>query len=158
MAFKRKLNEKKKNDAENAVVKKHKQPDFALRKPSLAVNNSKVAPKFEPPLDLIPTQRDQRVATSWDPPRSPYRLVQEYLYKDPWKLLIATVFLNRTTGTIFISKRQRRFSLNLTFIKVKQRTRSSGSSSGAGHLRKMPARALLMQVCLTFCFGQSLIQ
>ena len=34
------------------------------------------------------------------PPSSPYGLVQEQLYNDPWKLLIATIFLNRTTGII----------------------------------------------------------
>ena len=32
------------------------------------------------------------------PPSSPYDLVQEQLYGEPWKLLIATIFLNRTTG------------------------------------------------------------
>jgi len=36
--------------------------------------------------------------TSWIPPRSPFNLVQENLFHDPWKLLVATVFLNRTTG------------------------------------------------------------
>lgn len=34
----------------------------------------------------------------WVPPQSPYNLVQEKLYQDPWKVLIATIFLNRTTG------------------------------------------------------------
>lgn len=34
----------------------------------------------------------------WTPPKSPYNLVQESLYHDPWKLLIGTIFLNRTTG------------------------------------------------------------
>lgn len=34
----------------------------------------------------------------WVPPQSPYNLVQEKLYRDPWKVLIATIFLNRTTG------------------------------------------------------------
>ncbi len=32
------------------------------------------------------------------PPPSPFSLVQEQLYKEPWKLLVATIFLNRTTG------------------------------------------------------------
>ena len=32
------------------------------------------------------------------PPKSPHSLVQEQLYSDPWKLLVATIFLNRTTG------------------------------------------------------------
>ncbi|XP_005091733.1 neurofilament heavy polypeptide [Aplysia californica] len=34
----------------------------------------------------------------WVPPRSPFCLVQESLFHDPWKLLIATIFLNKTTG------------------------------------------------------------
>ena len=36
----------------------------------------------------------------WFPPRSPYNLVQESLFHDPWKLLVATIFLNRTTGDL----------------------------------------------------------
>ncbi|CAK8671026.1 unnamed protein product [Clavelina lepadiformis] len=35
----------------------------------------------------------------WIPPKSPYHLVQETLFHDPWKLLVATIFLNRTSGT-----------------------------------------------------------
>ena len=35
---------------------------------------------------------------NWVPPKSPYGLVQEILFHDPWKLLIATIFLNKTTG------------------------------------------------------------
>lgn len=37
----------------------------------------------------------------WIPPKSPYNLVQESLYEDPWKLLVATIFLNRTQGVLF---------------------------------------------------------
>ncbi|XP_066932312.1 uncharacterized protein [Clytia hemisphaerica] len=33
------------------------------------------------------------------PPQSPYSLVQENLYQKPWQLLIATIFLNKTTGS-----------------------------------------------------------
>ena len=40
--------------------------------------------------------------TSWVPPRSPFNLVQENLFHDPWKLLVATIFLNRTTGCITV--------------------------------------------------------
>ena len=32
------------------------------------------------------------------PALSPIGLVQEKLYDNPWKLLVATIFLNRTTG------------------------------------------------------------
>jgi len=38
--------------------------------------------------------------TNWRPPKSPFGLVQEQLYEHPWKLLVATVFLNKTTGTV----------------------------------------------------------
>ena len=38
--------------------------------------------------------------TTWIPPKSPYKLVQESLFHNPWKLLIATMFLNRTTGNL----------------------------------------------------------
>lgn len=34
----------------------------------------------------------------WKPPSSPYNLIQETLYKEPWKLLVATIFLNKTRG------------------------------------------------------------
>ena len=34
----------------------------------------------------------------WIPPKSPFNLIQESLFHDPWKLLIATIFLNRTSG------------------------------------------------------------
>lgn len=51
----------------------------------------------------------------WTPPRSPFNLFQESLYHDPWKLLVGTIFLNRTTGKSifypFISI-QRTFRLN----------------------------------------------
>ncbi|XP_050413979.1 uncharacterized protein LOC126828330 isoform X2 [Patella vulgata] len=34
----------------------------------------------------------------WTPPKSPHNLIQESLFHDSWKLLVATIFLNRTTG------------------------------------------------------------
>lgn len=34
----------------------------------------------------------------WVPPRSPYQLIQEDLYHDPWQLLIATICLQKTQG------------------------------------------------------------
>lgn len=32
----------------------------------------------------------------WHPPKSPYGLIQEELYEDPWKILVACVFCNLT--------------------------------------------------------------
>ena len=34
--------------------------------------------------------------TAWKPPKSPYDLIQEHLYEDPWKVLVACVFCNLT--------------------------------------------------------------
>lgn len=36
----------------------------------------------------------------WVPPKSPFNLIQETLYPDPWKLLIATIFLNKARGSV----------------------------------------------------------
>lgn len=36
--------------------------------------------------------------TQWIPPRSPYALIQEDLFHNPWQLLIATIFLTKVTG------------------------------------------------------------
>lgn len=35
----------------------------------------------------------------WEPPVSPHGLIEELLYWDPWKLLVACILLNKTTGT-----------------------------------------------------------
>ena len=40
-----------------------------------------------------------QLARNWIPPKSPFNLIQESLFHDPWKLLIATIFLNRTSGS-----------------------------------------------------------
>ena len=36
----------------------------------------------------------------WVPPKSPYNLIQETLYPEPWKLLVATIFLNKSRGSV----------------------------------------------------------
>ena len=33
---------------------------------------------------------------SWHPPRSPFDLIQEHLYRDPWKVLVSCIFCNLT--------------------------------------------------------------
>ena len=50
--------------------------------------------KEKPALEAPKMAKD----TNWVPPRSPYNLIQEHLYHDPWKLLVATIFLNKTQG------------------------------------------------------------
>ncbi|XP_056896891.1 methyl-CpG-binding domain protein 4 isoform X2 [Takifugu flavidus] len=49
---------------------------------------------------LSPPRR--KAFKKWTPPRSPYNLVQETLFHDPWKLLVATIFLNKTSGKMAI--------------------------------------------------------
>jgi len=34
----------------------------------------------------------------WRPPVSPYGLLEEELYADPWKLLVGCMLLNKTSG------------------------------------------------------------
>ena len=51
----------------------------------------------EEPSDVKKTPRHLD-CPDFTPPFSPYGLVQEQLYREPWQLLIATIFLNRTTG------------------------------------------------------------
>nr|XP_005571777.1 PREDICTED: methyl-CpG-binding domain protein 4 isoform X1 [Macaca fascicularis] len=49
-----------------------------------------------------PSPPRRKAFKKWTPPRSPFNLVQETLFHDPWKLLIATIFLNRTSGKMAI--------------------------------------------------------
>ena len=68
----------------------------------------KSSPYFEKPTEMAqPTLASSAVKTKshkhlqypdFVPAKSPHGLVQEQLYDNPWKLLIATIFLNRTTG------------------------------------------------------------
>ena len=54
------------------------------------------SPSRTPELSAFVTKR--RFLSVWTPPKSPFNLVQEHLFHDPWKLLVATIFLNRTSG------------------------------------------------------------
>nr|XP_057908621.1 methyl-CpG-binding domain protein 4 [Doryrhamphus excisus] len=49
---------------------------------------------------LSPPRR--KAFKKWTPPRSPFNLVQETLFHDAWKLLVATIFLNKTSGKMAI--------------------------------------------------------
>ena len=40
---------------------------------------------------------DPRKAT-WEPPPSPFGLIEEVLYEDPWRLLLACILLMKTSG------------------------------------------------------------
>ena len=40
----------------------------------------------------------RQVVPGWVPPASPFGLIQEALWKEPWKLLVACMLLNKTAG------------------------------------------------------------
>lgn len=67
----------------------------------LLAEKRKTSPYFSRRNDaLSPPKR--KAFRKWTPPRSPYNLVQETLFHDPWKLLVATIFLNKTSGKMAI--------------------------------------------------------
>ncbi|XP_014802261.1 PREDICTED: methyl-CpG-binding domain protein 4 isoform X4 [Calidris pugnax] len=65
--------------------------------PRTQVERRKTSPYFSTP---SPPRR--KAFRKWTPPRSPFNLIQETLFHDPWKLLIATIFLNKTSGKMAI--------------------------------------------------------
>uniref|UniRef100_A0A8C6JRF8 Methyl-CpG-binding domain protein 4 n=1 Tax=Melopsittacus undulatus TaxID=13146 RepID=A0A8C6JRF8_MELUD len=71
--------------------------------PRTQVDRRKTSPYFSSKYskeDPSPPRRKAR--RKWTPPRSPFNLIQETLFHDPWKLLIATIFLNKTSGKMAI--------------------------------------------------------
>ncbi|XP_078517815.1 methyl-CpG-binding domain protein 4 isoform X2 [Lissotriton helveticus] len=71
--------------------------------PQAQVEKRKTSPYFAKQFTeggLRPPRR--KAFSKWTPPRSPFNLVQETLFHDPWKLLIATIFLNKTSGKVAI--------------------------------------------------------
>ncbi|CAG8456550.1 3154_t:CDS:2 [Funneliformis mosseae] len=76
--------------------------DDAVEQDLICTDNSRSSGKSK-----LPTMEEAQKAASvtihytpkFIPMPSPFNLVQETLYYDPWKLLIATMFLNRTRGS-----------------------------------------------------------
>ena len=46
-----------------------------------------------PPVPRDALGRDLSSGVPWTPPRSPYNLLEETVFHDPWRLLISTIFL-----------------------------------------------------------------
>ncbi|XP_054833844.1 methyl-CpG-binding domain protein 4 isoform X2 [Eublepharis macularius] len=67
------------------------------------VERRKTSPYFSSRfLKEAPSPPRRKAFRKWTPPRSPFNLIQETLFHDPWKLLIATIFLNKTSGKMAI--------------------------------------------------------
>ncbi|GIY97882.1 methyl-CpG-binding domain protein 4 [Caerostris extrusa] len=72
------------DDSKNSIKSsKQSSPYFSMK----CSNKGALAPKYF-----------RKRIPKWLPPRSPYNLIQEDLYHDPWKMLIATICLQKTTG------------------------------------------------------------
>ncbi|XP_068013835.1 methyl-CpG-binding domain protein 4 isoform X2 [Melanerpes formicivorus] len=71
--------------------------------PQTQVDRRKTSPYFSSKCSKeAPSPPRRKALRKWTPPRSPFNLVQETLFHDPWKLLIATIFLNKTSGKMAI--------------------------------------------------------
>ncbi|XP_050568749.1 methyl-CpG-binding domain protein 4 [Cygnus atratus] len=71
--------------------------------PRTQVERRKTSPYFSSKYSKeAPSPPRRKAFRKWTPPRSPFNLVQETLFHDPWKLLIATIFLNKTSGKMAI--------------------------------------------------------
>ncbi|XP_078065433.1 methyl-CpG-binding domain protein 4 [Mustelus asterias] len=67
--------------------------------PRVKLDKRKTSPYFSRKYSRGASSPPRRKAfAKWIPPRSPFKLVQETLFHDPWKLLIATILLNKTSG------------------------------------------------------------
>ncbi|XP_068264578.1 methyl-CpG-binding domain protein 4 isoform X2 [Nyctibius grandis] len=71
--------------------------------PRTQVDRRKTSPYFSSKYSKeAPSPPRRKALRKWTPPRSPFNLIQETLFHDPWKLLIATIFLNKTSGKMAI--------------------------------------------------------
>ncbi|XP_060534219.1 methyl-CpG-binding domain protein 4-like [Cylas formicarius] len=52
---------------------------------------------FGSPTDRFWAVKKEFLVPIWVPPKSPHNLLEEDLYYDPWALLVATIFLNKTS-------------------------------------------------------------
>ena len=69
----------------------------AAKRRRRAAGSAKKATGRRPTRAVLKPGDNPRQAT-WVPPVSPYGLIEEQLYDDPWKLLVACMLLNVTSG------------------------------------------------------------
>ena len=81
------------------------QPASRVLSPFFAAAEPQPAPKATPKRPRAPTAAfslAKRVqgCSAWVPPASPYGLIQETLFRDPWKVLVACICLNKTSCAV----------------------------------------------------------
>ncbi|XP_057685965.1 methyl-CpG-binding domain protein 4 [Corythoichthys intestinalis] len=76
---------------------------FKKKRATSSKDKRKTSPYFSrTPLADGPSPPRRKAFKKWTPPRSPFNLVQETLFHNVWKLLVATIFLNKTSGKMAI--------------------------------------------------------
>jgi methyl-CpG-binding domain protein 4 len=66
--------------------------------PAVTAAASPAPPRRRLPTSAADNAGARRDGTGWEPPPSPFGLIQETLFRDPWKVLVACLLLNKTTG------------------------------------------------------------
>ncbi|XP_072328107.1 methyl-CpG-binding domain protein 4 isoform X2 [Scyliorhinus torazame] len=79
------------------LLQLHVEGDENHPSPRVKLDRRKTSPYFSSKYSASSPPKRKAFA-KWIPPRSPFKLVQETLFHDPWKLLIATILLNKTSG------------------------------------------------------------
>jgi hypothetical protein len=66
-----------------------------------------------------------RLPPGWAPPRSPYSLIEEWLWNQPWRMLVACILLNKTTAKQLLNNQV----LQVSSIAGRARGREIGTGS-----------------------------
>ncbi|XP_035392043.1 methyl-CpG-binding domain protein 4 isoform X2 [Electrophorus electricus] len=95
----------------------------------LLAEKRRTSPYFSRKTDgLSPPKR--KALRKWTPPRSPFNLVQETLFHDPWKLLVATIFLNKTSGHHVLSQESWQYHCFGGFLSATRLLTQHGRATG----------------------------
>lgn len=87
---------------------------------------------------------------AWEPPASPYGLIQETLFSDPWKVLVACILLNKTSCAVVRTLIWELFELCPTpeaavstdEEAIRRIIRPLGLAKRAGYIRRLSAQYL----------------
>uniref|UniRef100_A0A8C4QP54 Methyl-CpG-binding domain protein 4 n=1 Tax=Eptatretus burgeri TaxID=7764 RepID=A0A8C4QP54_EPTBU len=90
-------------EADDVVEDCHSEEDNPVGLIMRKTQKRKSSPYFSARTDTkeVPTLQF-KAQRKWTPPKSPFNLVQEILFHDPWKLLLAAIFLNKTSAKLAI--------------------------------------------------------
>lgn len=98
---------KEESETEDGIAKKRRKKSKSMEEVALSRRTSKYFKTEGPPTPMKRKERSTRIGwrnthehdhTRWIPPASSYGLLEEQLYDDPWKLLVACMLLNKTSN------------------------------------------------------------